>query len=79
MPTYDYRCKEHGIFEKVQRMKNHARANCPTCSSDSSQILTRPPGLDIEGMARAGLPSAYETVGDRITKRHTSVPQYHRP
>jgi hypothetical protein len=30
-------------------------------------------------MSRCGMPGAFETVGDRITKRHRSVPQAHRP
>jgi putative FmdB family regulatory protein len=79
MPTYDYKCKEHGTFEKFQRMVDHARADCPTCGSSSAQILTRPPGLDIEGMSKAGCPSAHETVGDRIEARHRAVDQHHRP
>ena len=75
MPTYDYRCKEHGAFELFQSMKDHARADCPTCGSGSKQVLTAAPGLDIEAMARAGMPGAFELVGDRITKRHREAGQ----
>lgn len=75
MPSYDYRCKEHGTFELQQRMKDHARAHCPTCGSDSKQVLTAAPSLDLESMARVGMPGAWETVGDRIHKRHIDAGQ----
>lgn len=75
MPTYSYRCDEHGDFDLLQRMKDHARADCPTCGSGSKQVLTAAPSLDLESMARAGMPGAYETVGDRIHKRHVDAGQ----
>jgi putative FmdB family regulatory protein len=79
MPTYSYKCEDHGYFELKQRMADHAEGTCPTCGVTCGQVMTSPPGLDIEAMARVGMPGAYETVGDRITKRHRSVPQHHRP
>ena len=78
MPKYDYRCKEHGEFEKIQKIKYHARADCPTCETTCSQILTSPPSLDVESMARAGFPAAWDTSGDRITARHRAEDQAHR-
>ena len=75
MPTYDYRCQEHGTFTKVQRIVDHARAECPTCGEAVRQILTSAPSLDLEAMARIGMPGAWETVGDRITKRHKDAGQ----
>ncbi len=75
MPTYSYRCVECGTFDKMQRMIDHARAECPTCESECKQVLTTPPGLDLEAMARAGMPGAWNTVGDRITKRHREAGQ----
>jgi putative FmdB family regulatory protein len=77
MPTYDYRCTECGVFEKRQQIKDHARADCPTCGSDSKQILTKPPGLDVEAMADIGMPGAFETSGNRMTKRHRAAGQGH--
>jgi len=75
MPTYDYKCKEHGVFELKQRMKDHAKGNCPTCGSECNQVLTAAPTLDIEGMADSGCPGAFITSGDRMTRRHRSAGQ----
>lgn len=79
MPLYDYKCKEHGYFEKKQSMADHARAECPTCGEVCDQVMLGAPGLDIEAMSRCGFPGAHNTVGDRIEKRHRSVDQAHRP
>jgi len=75
MPTYDYKCEEHGYFELVQPMIQHAKGVCPTCLADCKQVLKRAPTLDIEGMADAGCPGAFELSGDRMTKRHRSAGQ----
>jgi putative FmdB family regulatory protein len=75
MPLYDYRCQEHGYFELRQRMKDHATGICPTCGSDSKQVLTRAPGLDVEAMADIGMPGAFSISGDRMTKRHRAAGQ----
>lgn len=76
MPLYDYKCEEHGVFELRQRMADHAKGICPTCQSVCVQVLTRAPSLDIEGMANAGCPGAFNTSGDRMTKRHRKADQY---
>lgn len=76
MPTYNYRCPTHEVFEIVQKIKDHAEANCPHCGVVCKQVLTSAPTLDVEGMAKAGCPGAYEQVGDRITKRHIEAGQY---
>jgi len=70
MPLYDYRCKEHGDFEERQRVADHKWAQCPKCWKPAKQVLIDPPKLDIEGMADAGCPGAFELSGDRMTKRH---------
>lgn len=75
MPTYNYSCSKCGVFEKFQKIKDHARADCPTCGSESSQVHVSAPTLDIEGMADAGCPGALETSGDRMTKRHMEAGQ----
>ena len=72
MPTYSYYCIEHGFFEKLQRMADHAQATCE-CGRDCPQKILHAPGLDIEGMADAGCPGAFETSGDRMTQRHRSA------
>ena len=78
MPTYDYKCEEHGYFEQVKKMAESAEGECPTCAAASKKVIRSAPCLDIEAMAKAGMPGAYEVVGDRITKRHKSVSQHHR-
>ena len=75
MPTYSYRCTEHGDFDMIQRMADHAAAPCPDCGETAKQVLTSAPGLDLEAMAKIGMPGAWETVGDRITKRHRDAGQ----
>lgn len=70
MPTYEYRCTEHGYFTKHQPMKAHASGECPECGTDVKQILTSPPRLDQESMADMGMPGAMEICGDRLEKRH---------
>jgi len=77
MPTYDYKCAEHGYFELTQSMKDHARADCPTCGSDSKQVMIGAPRPLIEAMADAGCPGAFITSGDRMEKRHKEAGQEH--
>lgn len=77
MPTYNYKCSEDGYFELLQRMKDHARANCPTCGISCSQVLLTPPILDTEAMADIGMPGAFSKSGDRMEKRHLAAGQYH--
>ena len=75
MPTYEYRCTEHDYFTKQQRIKDHAFGPCPTCGAHSKQVLTAPPGLDIESMADVGMPGAMEISGDRLERRHIQAGQ----
>jgi len=75
MPTYDYRCTAHGYFELHQAMSKHASAECPECGIHCDQVMTRPPGLDIEAMADVGMPGAFALSGDRLTKRHRDAGQ----
>ena len=77
MPTYDYKCSEHGYFEQLNSMANHAEGECPTCGKASKQVLLTAPPPMIEAMADAGFPGAFHTSGDRLEKRHRSAGQYH--
>jgi putative FmdB family regulatory protein len=77
MPTYNYRCEKDGTFELVQRMKDHAKGECPTCRSICPQVLLTPPILDTEAMADIGMPGAFAVSGDRMTKRHQEAGQAH--
>ena len=74
---YDYKCIEHGYFEKRQAMKDRATAECPTCGTPCKQVIISPPTLDIEAMADIGMPGAFEKSGDRITERHRKAGQAH--
>ena len=78
MPTYDYKCVEHGYFEQVRRVADYAEGECPTCGEKCPQVVRSAPCLDIEAMSRAGMPGAWETVGDRLTRKHRKVSQHHR-
>jgi len=41
MPVYEYRCKRHGVFERVAGMKESADpAACPRCKKGSQRILS---------------------------------------
>lgn len=75
MPTYDYKCADHGYFESKRKMADHASAPCPDCGSQSKQVITKPPVLDQEAMADIGMPGAFEKSGDRLTKRHRDAGQ----
>ena len=75
MPTYNYRCDTHDVFETRQRIKDHAAAKCPHCEVLCKQVLLSAPGLDIEGMADIGMPGAFSVSGDRMTKRHNDAGQ----
>jgi len=76
MPLYDYKCSEHGYFEQKNRVADHAKGTCPTCGSESRQVILGAPSLDIEAMADIGMPSAFETSGDRMTERHRKAGQF---
>jgi len=44
MPTYTYRCTEHGEFTRLTSMKDHQRLQpCPTCEVASEQVLNTVP------------------------------------
>ncbi|NIN96668.1 MAG: hypothetical protein GTO49_17205 [Anaerolineae bacterium] len=77
MPTYSYLCPDHGYYDRHKRMKDHARDVCPTCGSETSQVLLQPPVLDTEAMADIGMPGAFEKSGDRMTERHRKAGQDH--
>lgn len=79
MPTYDYKCSKHGYFEQRNRIDDRAEGECPTCGESAPLVVKRAPGLDIEAMSRAGMPGAWDTVGERITRRHRKAGQAHRP
>lgn len=42
MPTYEYRCKKCGDFEKFQSMKEEALSKCPQCGEQVQKLISRP-------------------------------------
>lgn len=44
MPTYQYRCEKCGaVFERVERMSEHAAAHkCPQCGSENVHSAPTP-------------------------------------
>lgn len=79
MPTYDFRCDEHGYEERVCGMSQRKEQKCSTCQEIMTQVLLRPPSLDNTAMANCGMPGAIEKQGNEYVKRHQSVSQAHRP
>lgn len=44
MPVYDYKCKEHGVFNDLATMENaHKPCPCPTCGELSGRIIMLSP------------------------------------
>lgn len=78
MPTYDYKCEEHGYFEAIRPMSECTKPSpCPECGNDSKKVILTAPKPLIEAMADAGCPGAFMTSGDRMTKRHRDAGQGH--
>ena len=46
MPLYQYRCEEHGQFDKIRKLSERDSAPCPECGKDSPKDgLTAPRGI----------------------------------
>jgi putative FmdB family regulatory protein len=78
MPTYDFRCDDHGDEEIICSMSQRKEQVCSTCGKPMKQVMLKAPRLDQEAMAWAGMPGAIEKQGNRYTKNHRSVDQAHR-
>ena len=37
---YQYKCKEHGMFEVRQRMEEKHKANCPKCGQFAQRLYS---------------------------------------
>lgn len=50
MPLYDYKCREHGLFQELGAIAEAGNpAKCPTCEVLSPQVVLLPPqvlGMD---------------------------------
>ncbi len=40
MPTYEYRCKNCGTFEAVQKITDPKLTVCPTCGAEVERLLS---------------------------------------
>jgi putative FmdB family regulatory protein len=40
MPIYEYNCKKCGVFEVTQRITESPLAECPTCGSPVSRLIS---------------------------------------
>lgn len=78
MPTYDFKCEEHGYQEIHCGMDHRKEQKCSTCGEPVVQVLLKAPALDQTSMALAGMPGAIEVQGDRMEKAHKQVDQAHR-
>ncbi|QZI93327.1 hypothetical protein NPJJOOEL_00007 [Enterobacteria phage Brandy] len=45
MPLYDYSCEEHGQFQKIRKISEREKAECPECGKECKQGLTARAGL----------------------------------
>lgn len=75
--VFDYRCESCGaVEEKFVRSSEQDDQMCD-CGEPMKRLIAAPK-LDIVGMAAAGCPGAYETVGNNLERQHRTVDQHHR-
>jgi putative FmdB family regulatory protein len=79
MPTYDFKCDEHGYEEIICSVGRRKEQKCSTCGGPVRQVLLSAPRLDQTAMAYAGMPGAIEKQGNYMEKRHRKADQAHRP
>lgn len=41
MPTYEYKCKQCGVFDYFQSIKDEALKVCPNCGSEVKRLLSK--------------------------------------
>lgn len=49
MPIYEYKCGKCGQFEVMQKMKDEALSECPTCKSPVNRIIGKNIGVVFKG------------------------------
>ena len=49
MPTYEYRCPEGHVFEKLQKMTDKPRTKCPVCGKVAIRKISGGAGLVFKG------------------------------
>ncbi|GMU47092.1 MAG: hypothetical protein AMXMBFR26_18740 [Porticoccaceae bacterium] len=46
MPCYDYRCREHGVFEELATVAERAAPRpCPQCGAPAARVIAAAPAL----------------------------------
>jgi putative FmdB family regulatory protein len=49
MPTYEYRCPDGHVFEKLQKMSDKPQARCPVCGKPATRKISGGAGLVFKG------------------------------
>lgn len=49
MPTYEYRCPDGHVFEKMQKMSDKPQAKCPVCGKPATRKISGGAGLVFKG------------------------------
>ncbi|MGI6452265.1 MAG: FmdB family zinc ribbon protein [Syntrophomonadaceae bacterium] len=49
MPIYEYKCKNCGTFEKMQKLGDQTLHECPTCGGPAVRIISRGVGIQFKG------------------------------
>jgi putative FmdB family regulatory protein len=65
MPVYEYLCEDHGPFEALRPMTQHAApCACPDCGADSRRVLLTPPALGARDRGRMKAHAVNERSAD---------------
>jgi len=67
MPIYDYRCKNCGRFEKVQRITEPALKECPECGGPVHRLISKNVGIVLKGSG------FYQTDNNSLKDRARSL------
>ena len=46
MPTYSYKCQDHGVFDAMKKISERQEAKCPDCDKQCQQTVTAPRGIN---------------------------------
>jgi putative FmdB family regulatory protein len=69
MPIYDYKCKNCGRFEKVQKITEPALQECPECGGPVHRLISKNVGIVLKG---AGF---YQNDNNTLKERARSLNQ----
>lgn len=46
MPIYDYKCAEHGKFQKNAKIAERDQVRCPKCDRECERLISAPRGIN---------------------------------